>query len=212
MCQQIVNPLDYRPLSRALLIALDEWVTYNIKPPASQYPSISDGTFVPPEELNFPDIPAFTYNGYSLPAVNYNALYLRAYWLDYSVQPPEILGEYPVLVMDVDEDGNGVEGVRLPDIQVPIATYTGWNRTNAGFGGDYRLCTASGSFIPFAQTEVERLANGDPRLSLEERYPTHEVYVNMVVQATMGLVDQRFLLLDDAMDIINEAYASDIGN
>ncbi|MBN1848093.1 MAG: hypothetical protein JW932_05860 [Deltaproteobacteria bacterium] len=212
MCQQITNPLDYSPLSRAVLVALDKWVTCNIKPPASQYPSISEGTFVFPEELDFPDIPALTYYGYNLPAVNYNALYLRGYWLDYSVQPPEILGEYPVLAMDVDEDGNGVAGVRLPDIQVPVGTYTGWNRTNPGFGGDYRLCTASGSFIPFAPTEAERLANGDPRLSLEERYPSHKAYVKEVARAALKLVHQRLLLWDDAVEIVKKAYESDIGN
>lgn len=212
MCQQIVNPLDYSPLSRAILVALDKWVTYNTKPPASRYPSISEGTFVPPEELDFPDIPAFTYQGWDLPAANYNALYLLAYWLDYSVQPPDILGEYPVLVMDVDEGGNGVAGVRLPDIEVPIGTYTGWNRTNPGFGGDDRLCTASGSFIPFAQTEEERLANGDPRLSLEERYPSHLLYVKKVSLAALKLVRQRLLLWEDAKAIIEKAYESDIGN
>jgi hypothetical protein len=138
-------------------------VTWNIEPPASRYPDLSKKTLVTPKKLNFPNIPAFTYGSYSLPAVNYNALYLHAYWINYSDQPPEIMGEYPVYAMKVNKDGNGVDGVRLPDITVPIATYTGWNRTKDGYGGDNRLCTASGSVIPFAATKAERLASGDPR-------------------------------------------------
>ena len=211
-CQQLVNPLDYRPLSRAVLKALDNWVTHDFEPPPNRYPHLSNGTLVPPAELDFPDIPAFSYGGYNLPEVNYNALYLGAYWLDYSDQPPCILGEYPVYAMEVNKDGNGVDGIRLPDITVPIATYTGWNRTKPGFGGDYRLCTASGSFIPFAATKADRMANGDPRLSLEERYPSHDYYVERVTHAAKKLVHERFLLEEDAQAIIDKAIASTIGN
>jgi len=211
-CQQMVNPLDYRPLSRALLKALDRWVTWNIEPPASRYPDLSKKTLVTPKKLNFPNIPAFTYGSYSLPAVNYNALYLHAYWINYSDQPPEIMGEYPVYAMKVNKDGNGVDGVRLPDITVPIATYTGWNRTKDGYGGDNRLCTASGSFIPFAATKAERLASGDPRPSLEERYPSHDYYVKRVTYEAKKLVRERLLLEEDAQAIIDAAAASTIGN
>ena len=107
---------------------------------------------------------------------------------------------------------NGVDGIRLPDITVPVATYTGWNRTKIGFGGDYRLCTASGSFIPFAKTKAQRLASGDPRPSLEERYPSHDSYVKKVEQAAEKLVKERFLLEEDAQKIIDTAAKSSIGN
>jgi hypothetical protein len=111
----------------------------------------------------------------------------------------------------VNRDGNGVAGIRLPDIQVPIGTYTGWNRFNEGWGGDDRLVTASGSFIPFAATRAERLANGDPRRSLEERYRSHRDYVKKVAHAAKKLVMQRLLLWKDARDIIQAAEDSDIG-
>jgi hypothetical protein len=221
-CQQPTNPLDYRPLSRAVLNALDKWVTWNIEPPATRYPDLSKRTLVPPKKLNFPNIPAYSYNipvgnppvptPTAFPAVNYNALYLNAYWIDYSDQPPQVMGEYPVYAMKVNKDGNGIDGVRLPDITVPIATYTGWNRTKVGFGGDNRLCTASGSFIPFAATKAERLASGDPRLSLAERYPSHDCYVNSVTYAVKKLIHERFLLEEDAQRIIDAATASTIGN
>ena len=180
--------------------------------PPSRYPNLSKGTLVVPEKLDFPKIPAFSYDKYTLPAVNYNALFLGAYRVDYTKLPPQNLGEYPVYAMKVDKDGNGVDGVRLPDITVPVATYTGWNRTKTGFGGDYRLCTASGSFIPFAKTKAERLASGDPRLSLEERYPNHDSYVKKVEQAAKKLVQERLLLKEDAQKIIDTAAASKIGN
>ena len=221
-CQQPTNPLDYRPLSRAVLTALDKWVTWDIEPPATRYPDLSSKTLVPPKKLNFPNIPAYSYNipvgnpsvptPTAFPAVNYNALYLNAYWIDYSDQPPQIMGEYPIYAMKVNKDGNGIDGVRLPDITVPIATYTGWNRTKAGFGGDNRLCTASGSFIPFAATKAERLASGDPRPSLEERYPSHDYYVKLVTYEAKKLVRERLLLEEDAQAIINAATANTIGN
>jgi hypothetical protein len=212
LCQQLMNPLDYRPLSRAVLAALERWVTSNVEPPPSRYPNLSNKTLVQPEKLDFPKIPAFSYDKYKLPAVNYNALFLGAYHVDYNSQPPRILGEYPVYVMKIDKDGNGVDGIRLPDITVPVATYTGWNRFKPGYGDDYRLCTASGSFIPFAKTKVERLASGDPRLSLEERFQSHDSYVKKVEQAAKKLVKEKFLLEEDAQKIIDAATKSTIGN
>jgi len=212
LCQQLVNALDYRPLSRAVLTALNKWVTSNVEPPPSRYPSLSKGTLVVPEKIDFPSVPAFSYDKYTLPAVKYNALFLGAYRVDYSKQPPAIMGEYPVYAMKVNKDGNGVDGIRLPEITVPAATYTGWNRFKPGYGGDYRLCTASGSFIPFAKTKAQRLASGDPRLSLEERYLNHDTYVKKVEQAAKKLMRERFLLKEDAQKIIDAATNSAIGN
>ena len=121
--QQLENPLNYSPLSRALLVALDDWATRGIRPPRSRYPRLKDHTFVPAETLDFPDIPAFTYNEHEFPAVDYNALYMPAYLLDYGAypDPPQVLGEYPVYVMNVDRDGNGVG-------RHPTARYTGSHR------------------------------------------------------------------------------------
>ena len=89
-------------------------------------------------------------------------------------------------------------------IQVPIGTYTGWNLFNNRSYED-GFCTLTGSFIPFASTMQERLATGDPRRSLEERYPDKDAYVAAIKKAAESLVKQRFLLPDDAATLIKQA-------
>ena len=116
----------------------------------------------------------------------------------------------PVFVPTTDSDGNDVAGICLPDIAVPLATYSGWNVRAASFAGA-DLCDAFGQKIDFAQTRAERLAAGDPRLSIEERYPNHGAYVSAVAQAANGLHQQRFLLDEDVEQIIDTAAESSIG-
>ena len=94
-----------------------------------------------------------------------------------TILPPVLVGSpYPAFVPKTDADGNDIAGIRLPEVAVPLATYTGWGVRAAAFGGD-DLCDAAGQKIDFHQTKDERLAAGDPRLSIEERYPTHRRYV-----------------------------------
>ncbi len=115
-----------------------------------------------------------------------------------------------VLAGRVDPDGNMLAGVRHPDLSVPIGTFTGWNLRREGFA-EGAQCGGSGSFIPFASDGAERQASGDPRLSIEERYPTHGVYVSAVAQAADRLVQERLLLQEDADVIIERAGASTVG-
>jgi hypothetical protein len=103
-----------------------------------------------------------------------------------------------------------IDGVRHPDLAAPIGTFTGWNLRRDGFG-EPDQCAGTGSFIPFATTRAERAAAGDPRLSLEERYPTHDAYVGAVRRVADDLVRQRYLLRADADEIVRRAEASDIG-
>lgn len=207
MCQQLSNPALYNPALRALLVAIDQWVSGGIAPPASRHPKVADGTLVfslPQTEQGFPAIPGVTYSG----LVNELAE------LDTSVQPPTPLPghDYVVLVPKVDQDGNDISGIRLPDIAVPLGTHTGWNLRRAGFAeGELCPLTPSGSFIPFKTTRAERLATGDPRLSLEERYRTHARYVSEVKRAARQLMRQGFLLEEDAERLIQEAKDRDIG-
>jgi hypothetical protein len=126
-------------------------------------------------------------------------------------QNPEIKGVLPQLVPRVDADGNEVAGIKSPLLMAPLGTYTGWNVISNGmFKG--QLCNNNGTgvagFIPFAVTRAERLANGDPRLSLEERYKTHDGYVTAVANAAESLVKQGFLLRADADSMIAQAKAS----
>ncbi len=207
-CQQMTNPLYNGPIFRALAVALDQWVTEGILPPRSRVPQRRNGTLVPPQMVNFPGIPATAYAGwpalspveFNPGAMNHNAV------MDFSVVPPVHVGdlEYTVLVPQVDADGNDIAGIRLPYLEAPLGTHTGWSLLKPGMGGP-DICGQNGQFIPFANTMAERLEAGDPRPSIEERYPNREAYVRRVTRAAERLVKQSFLLEEDKERIIKEA-------
>ena len=106
----------------------------------------------------------------------------RAYRADYgpkfatesivTVEPPRIGTAFPILVPQVDADGNGIAGVKMPELVVPLATYTGWNLFNDRSGPTDVLSSMQGSYIPLPRTSAERKRTNDPRLSIEERYAT----------------------------------------
>jgi hypothetical protein len=195
MCQQMPNPLDYRPAMRALLLALDEWASGGRAPPADRHPTVASGTLVPParSSTGFPVIPGVSYSDQPpRPALLASGPF------------PERLVEYPLLVPAVDADGNTRAGVRMPELQVPTATYTGWNLRSERFGlGDF--CVASGSYIPFAATRAERIASKDPRPSLEERYSSRADYLGQVRMVIRKMVDERLLLAEDENQILQRA-------
>lgn len=196
-----VNELNYCALVRALIVALDAWVTHGNEPPSSRYPSVADGTLVPPEDLGFPEIPGVTYTG------RINGLSDR----DYATQPPNAIPgrDYAVLVPTIDSDGNEISGIRSPDIGAPLGTYMGWNLRGANYAEGALMIV--GSFIPFATTDAERKKTDDPRPSLEERYPTHADYVEAVRTAASELYDQRLLLDEDVERYVASAEASSVG-
>ena len=125
--------------------------------------------------------------------------------------PPSVEGRpaYPIFVSKVDADGNELAGVRLPPVEAPVATTTGWALRREGFS-ENEGCESDGQHIPFATNKADRLAAGDPRLSLQERYKDHDGYVKAVTRAAKKLQRQRFLLLDDVQRYIEEAEASDV--
>jgi Alpha/beta hydrolase domain len=210
-CQQPGNPLYNGPVFRALAVALDEWVGFGVEPPKSAVPLARNGTLVPPQALRFPRIPAHAYAGWpAVPALelspngmNVNVL------MDFSKVPPRPKGPvYTTLVPQVDQDGNDIAGIRLPFLQAPLGTFTGWGRLKPEFGGaDPDVCGQLGQFIAFANTKAERLAAGDPRLSIEERYPARADYVEAVKAAAASLVRERFLLVEDYDRIVQAAVA-----
>ena len=108
---------------------------------------------------------------------------------------------YPTYVPKTDEDGNDLAGIRLPDLAVPLATYTGWSLRGGAQANDG--CEAAGQMVPFAKTKAERLASGDPRLSIEERYPSFSVYSSAVTRAVEDLVARRLMLREDAQSSVN---------
>jgi hypothetical protein len=122
-------------------------------------------------------------------------------WVHPSRMPDKI---YTTLVPQVDADGNEVAGVRLPAIAVPLATHTGWNLYNLpGLEGEF--CDREGLCLPLARTKAERLAKGDPRPSLEERYGSHAAYVQRVSEVVRELLQARLLLPEDATRFVDAA-------
>jgi alpha/beta hydrolase family protein len=205
-CQQFQNPLDSAPVQRALFIALDEWSTKGTLPPASHVPRLSDGTLVPANATGFPAIPGVMNNGLK------TTRYLFNYGPNFyatgipTINPPAITPPYqdnrangpiyPSFVPKTDSDGNDIAGLRLPDVTVPLATYTGWALRGGAQAGDG--CEGSGQYIPFAKTKVERMASGDPRMSIEERYPRFSAYYDAVKKAIDDMVARRLMLREDA--------------
>jgi len=221
-CQQFTNAVSPYAAHRALLLALDEWVSQGTKPPKSEVPRHANNAVfavpqpgsqtgvVPQAALGWPTIPGVTYTGVI------TTRYLLDFGPDFdngilSNYPPSVVGRpaYPIFVSKVDKDGNELAGVRLPPVEAPIATTTGWALRAAAFGGPDG-CESDGQHIPFKTTKAERLAAGDPRLSLQERYKDHDGYVKAVTKAAQKLEKQRFLLPADVQGYIDEAQASNV--
>ncbi|MBV9248716.1 MAG: hypothetical protein JO227_05655 [Acetobacteraceae bacterium] len=218
-CQQQPNPNPQVWTMHALLRAFAEWVRDGKDPPPSVVPRIADGTMVAPDQVHFPPIPANTYGSVQRVAVlpgarAYDPLHVLDFGPEYrggdssgviSIEPPRVgTASYGVLVPQVDADGNDIAGIRSVFLQVPIGTYTGWNLGRKGWF-ENGFCNLQGSFIPFAATKAEREATSDPRLSLEERYPSHEVYVAAFRRAAEELVQTRLLLPEDSETLVREA-------
>ncbi len=200
------------PVMRALLVALDEWVDRGVEPPPSAYPDVRTGTLATLQTAAdaFPLIP-----NVSFPTV-VNELYAFDHGPMFSSRggrltliPPVRGRQYEVLVPMPDRDGHDVAGIRTVDIAVPVGTNAGWNLHASG-PQDGDLCELSGSFIPFATTLEERLEDGDPRRSLEERYGDHGGFVEAVRRAAARSVANRVLLEDDATILVAMAEDSDI--
>ncbi len=205
--QNRANPTDYRFAMRALLIDLNSWVTNGTAPPDSKIPRVGKDELVAVGALNFPKVP-----GIALPKEPYYAWHLD-FGPDFRSKgivandPPKVGTPFPVLVPQVNADGNETAGIRLPEQLVPLATYTGWNLRDPKIGAPDVIYNMVGSFIPFAKTKAERVASGDPRLSIEERYKDKEEYLRKVKEAAVALSGAGFLLKGD-VDKVGEKAAA----
>jgi hypothetical protein len=222
-CQQQANPNPQIWTMRALLAAFTGWVRDGVAPPPSVVPRIADGTLVAPDQVRFPPIPANSYGNVKRPAVRFlavsNPLHVLDFGPDYrpadtagviTQEPPKAgTATYGVLVPQVDADGNDLGGIRSIVQRVPVGTYTGWNLGRADRFED-GFCSLQGSFVPFGRTRAERLEAGDPRPSIEERYPSKEVYVAAIRRAADDLVAQRMMLMTDAERLVAEAERSGV--
>jgi hypothetical protein len=214
VCQQLLNPLDSAPVQRALWTDMDEWSLSGIEPPLSQVPTLRDHTLVlplPQEAVGFPHIPGVTYTG--LKTTRYRFNYGPDFYKTFvpTINPPVTAPPYednpangaiyPSYVPTTDSDGNDIAGIRLPELVVPLATYTGWALRSGVWANDG--CESSGQYIPFKATRTDRLAAGDPRSSVQERYPSFGLYRSQVITAVDNLVRNRFLICDDTQDMVN---------
>src|SRR5262249_13959415 len=110
-------------------------------------------------------------------------------------------------VPQVDGDGNELSGVRLPNVVVPLATYTGWNFRSPSIGRPEELLPLTGSYIPFPVTKAARDEAHDPRLSIEERYGNRARYQGLVTDAATKLVQDGYLLNEDMARVVDAALA-----
>jgi hypothetical protein len=203
--QNLSDPNDYRWAMRALLVAMDRWVRDGQEPPASQYPRIAQDTLVPLGAVQFPKIP-----GVVLPVH-----IQKAYRVDYGPEfrtagiianePPKVGSAFPILLPQVDRDGNETSGIRMPEVQVPLATYTGWNLRAPEIGASAEMFSMQGSFIPFFRTKADRELHRDPRASIEERYPGRAQYLEKIESAARAMVQAGYLLNEDIVQIVEHS-------
>jgi hypothetical protein len=204
--QQALNSVDYNPLLRAALVRMARWVSGEEDPPPSRYPGLADGTAVTSEQ------PRLVFA--AIPGVGFPEHPPQVIRLDFgpgavrgvaTTLPPVEGKPYPHFVPAVDRDGNEVSGIRLPDLTVPLATYTGWNLRHPQMGAPDRLMSLMGSTIPFPATPEERAERSDPRRSIAERYPSKARYREQVRQEAQRLIDEGYLLAEDLELVIGQA-------
>jgi hypothetical protein len=215
------NPMPHTETFRALSFHFRNWVMRNTLPPDSRYPTMRAGQLAEPTKMamGFPTIPGLRATapepGFINPVLDYD--WGRGFDPnDGSGVPiegvPRIKQAIRTLVPKVNADGNEVGGVPVVLLEAPLGTYMGWNITADGERPFHKgkLCTYAGGMVPFAKTRAERMAGGDPRLSLEERYTDHAGYVAAVKKAAADAVAQRFLLQKDAEGLIKTAEGSGV--
>ena len=213
------NPIPHLETVNALRVHFRNWVMKGSTPPASRWPRLADGNLGAAHKagIGFPTIPGLRATApevdFIMPVIDYD-------WGPgfnktdgsgiASNAPPPILQVLPMLAPKVDADGNERGGVPVVLADVPLGTYLGWNITAGGARPFHQgqICDYVGGMIPFAKTAQERLAKGDTRLSLEERYGSHDGYVAAVRKAAAAAIAQGFLLAEDAQALIKAADAS----
>ena len=195
LVQNPTNPMDWSFFQRAMVVAMNKWVTDGTAPPASQVPRIDKDQMVAVPALRFPRIPG----------VNVVKTAYAPRRLDLGEEPPKVGEPFPALVPQVNADGNETSGIRLPELQVPLATYMGWNLRNPSIGAPTEQYPLTGSMVAFPRTRAEREKSGDPRFSIEERYKDEQEYLGKIETAARELAKQRFLLEADVPQVVARA-------
>ena len=215
------NPLHHTETVNAIRVHFRNWVMKGISPPKSQWPKLADHHLVSANKiaLGFPTLPQLRATApeadFISPVIDYDwgpRFNVNDASGEITQVPPAIKQVLPMFAPKVDADGNELGGVPVVLLQAPLGTYLGWNITAGGSKPFHagQICDYAGGFIPFARTAEERRASGDPRLSLEERYQTHEGYVTAVKAAAQKAMAQGFLLPEDASRLLREAKESQV--
>jgi hypothetical protein len=185
-----------------MIANMDTWVRSNVLPPESSYPKIADGTLVPLGQYAFPSIP-----GVNQPheANEGHRLDFGPNWREgiLSIQPPKVGKAFPVLVPQVNADGNERDGVSLPEITVPLATFASWNLRDPSIGAPDQRVSFEASYLPFPKTATERQQTGDPRKSVAERYASRQDYLTRYTSALDQLLKQGWILQEDRAALLH---------
>ena len=202
--QQPQSPAPVKYYWRAMISNMDAWVRNDKLPPPSSYPKISDGTLVVLRKYAFPKIPGVhqPYEATSGYRLDFGANWRRGIL---QIQPPKVGPLYPVLVPQVDSDGNERDGIRLPEISVPLATYASWNLRDPSIGAPAERVAFELSYLPFHKIADDRQKSGDPRKSIAERYASPEDYFARYTQALDELIKQRWILPEDRDALLHRA-------
>lgn len=189
---------------------MEKWVTQNIAPPASQYPTVASGNLLLSDAIGFPNLMNIVVpNGAAATptplSVNYSGVYNQLFAIDYGNAAPvvDLAKQYRVLVGRVDNNGNEIAGILVPDVKVPLATYAGWNLRAAGHAMG-EACTSNGSAIPFAIDSASKAGGTDSRASLADLYSGRADYQAKVTAAANALVGQGYLLTLDAANVFSK--------
>jgi hypothetical protein len=212
------NPMPHVQTVNALRLHFRNWVMKGTPPPPSRYPRLAYGALALANKtaIGLPTLPGLRI---TVPEADFIMPVLDYDWgpqfnpLDGSgvptMAPPRIKQVLKMYAPRVDTDGNELGGVPVVLLNAPLGTYLGWNVTADGFHKG-QICNYVGGMVPFARSAAERRTNGDPRPSLEERYGTHQGYVDAVRRATERALREGFLLEPDANTLIQAAQESKV--
>jgi hypothetical protein len=213
------NPVPHTQTVNALRVHFRNWVTKGIEPPASRYPTLAQNQLAVAEKtsLGYPALPGLRSTvperDFIMPVHDYDwGPEFKA--VDGSgvpsMAPPRIKQTLTMFAPKVDADGNELGGVPVVLLDAPLGTYLGWNVTADGAMPFHKneICNYVGGMVPFAKTAAQRQANGDTRPSLQERYGSHEGYVQAVQKAADRALQAGFLLAEEAQALITAADKS----
>jgi len=190
--QHTLNPNDQRYLMRALLVALNEWIATGKEPPPSRYPRLdknqltTEGGLRKESGLAFPRV-------FQPLRADYGEQFRSAGII--SMEPPKVGRPYTTLVPQVDADGNELGGIRSPEVEVALGSYTGWNPRHPKAGAPGELLLMMGSWFPFSAQKIA------------SRYPGRRHYLDRIRAAAQSLVRDRLMLEVDVAKAIERGAA-----